>query len=391
VSFQGARPGTGAFVELAERMRARREEIEEAVLARVYAISDPADTPDPSYAAGLRVAVGVALDYGLSVLASGVANPPPVPVHLLGQARLAARCDVGLDTVLRRYFAGYALLGDFLVDEAEAAGLGSNALKPMLRAQASLLDTLVAAATEEFSREQAEQVGGSAQRHFEQVRGLLDGALPDTATLVYDFDASHLGMVASGPGAAEALRERAAALDCSLLLVTCDEETAWAWLGTRRGIDTAHASLLSPAGLPARVALAVGEPARGMAGWRLTHRQARAALPVAQRTAGRTARYAEVALLASALQDDVLTASLRRIYLAPLGEERSGGATARETLRAYFAADCNISSAAAALAVHRDTVANRLRAIEAMIGRPPGEYAADLELALRLDELDGPA
>jgi DNA-binding PucR family transcriptional regulator len=59
----------------------------------------------------------------------------------------------------------------------------------------------------------------------------------------------------------------------------------------------------------------------------------------------------------------------------------------RETLRAYFAAGRNISSAAAALSVHRDTVSNRLRAIEAKIGRPPDACAADLELALRLEEM----
>jgi hypothetical protein len=41
---------------------------------------------------------------------------------LLVQARLAARSDVSLDIVLRRYFAGYSLLGDFLVGEADRLG-----------------------------------------------------------------------------------------------------------------------------------------------------------------------------------------------------------------------------------------------------------------------------
>jgi hypothetical protein len=35
--------------------------------------------------------------------------------------RLAARKGVRLDTVLRRYLAGYTLFGDFLIEETEAA------------------------------------------------------------------------------------------------------------------------------------------------------------------------------------------------------------------------------------------------------------------------------
>jgi DNA-binding PucR family transcriptional regulator len=75
------------------------------------------------------------------------------------------------------------------------------------------------------------------------------------------------------------------------------------------------------------------------------------------------------------------------IYLAPLAAERDGGAVARRTLRAYFAAERNISSTAAALGVDRRTVRNRLRAIEELLGRPLGEAAPDLEVALRLEQL----
>ncbi len=54
---------------------------------------------------------------------------------------------------------------------------------------------------------------------------------------------------------------------------------------------------------------------------------------------------------------------------------------ARETLRAYFAADRNISSTAAALGVDRRTVTNRIRAIEDLFGRPLKDFATDLETA----------
>ena len=57
----------------------------------------------------------------------------------------------------------------------------------------------------------------------------------------------------------------------------------------------------------------------------------------------------------------------------------------RTTLRAYFAAERNVSSTAVVLGVDRRTVTNRLRAIEELFGRPLKDVAAELETALRLD------
>ena len=87
------------------------------------------------------------------------------------------------------------------------------------------------------------------------------------------------------------------------------------------------------------------------------------------------------------LQDDLLATSLRELYLNPLNEERSGGEVARATLRAYFDCDRTISSAAKVLAVDRKTVANRLQAIEHLLGCPLTACSAELETALRLAEL----
>jgi DNA-binding PucR family transcriptional regulator len=59
----------------------------------------------------------------------------------------------------------------------------------------------------------------------------------------------------------------------------------------------------------------------------------------------------------------------------------------RHTLRAYFAAERNVSSAAAALGVTRQTVTNRLRVIEETLDRPLGVWATEIEAALRMEEL----
>jgi sugar diacid utilization regulator len=94
-----------------------------------------------------------------------------------------------------------------------------------------------------------------------------------------------------------------------------------------------------------------------------------------------------VALLASVLNDDALAGSLIEIYLAPLGGSENGGAILRRTLRAYFAAERNASSAASALGVTRHTVQNRLRTIEEKLGQSLRTRQAELEVALRLEEL----
>src|SRR6185295_7386978 len=107
--------------------RARRPDLEQAALARIKAISDPADVADPDYVDGLRAALASALDYGLAAIEHGEDRAPPPPAPLLSQARLAARNGVGLDTVLRRYVAGYTLLGDCLVDEAGGQDPGQGA------------------------------------------------------------------------------------------------------------------------------------------------------------------------------------------------------------------------------------------------------------------------
>lgn len=69
---------------------------------------------------------------------------------------------------------------------------------------------------------------------------------------------------------------------------------------------------------------------------------ARAALLIAERKGQSILRYADVAVLASVLSDDLGTTSLRQLYLEPLEGMRDGGKVARETLRAYFATQRNV-------------------------------------------------
>ena len=377
-----------AGAALAARLRERRTEIEGATLLRVRAVSAMPRAAGPEYAEGLRAAVAAGIAYGIEGIEHGERSFPPPPEALLAQARLAARSGVGLDTVLRRYFAGHTLLEDFMVEEAERLqSFGPSELKRLLRVQAALVDRLLAAVSDAYAAESERRRQGSERRRSELVERLLAGEPLDATELGYDLSAHHLALVASGPGAERALRELAHSLDARLFSVAREGELHWAWLGRREPLDAEDARRLAAQALPPGAALALGEPGEGMAGWRLSHRQARAALAVALRGPEQIVRYADVALLAAVLEDDLLATSLRRLYLEPLEGERDGEAL-RETLRAYFACEHNVSSTAVALGIDRRTVKNRLRATESYVGRPLSECAAELQMALRMRELE---
>jgi DNA-binding MarR family transcriptional regulator len=385
----GGRSPDQARSELNAALRARRPELEQAILARVYGIADPSAVAGREYLDGLRQAVAAGVDLGIAVIESG-RERRQTPPELLVQARLAARHGVSVDTVLRRYYGGNALFTDVLVEEAERAELPRTELKRLLRALAASFEPILAVVSEEYARELEGRLDTSAQRHAEQVERLLAGELIDPSTLNYDFEAHHLALAASGAAASQALRALGEKLDRRLLLVGPErgERAAWAWLGGRRRFDSRELDSLASFSWPEGMAIACGEPAQGLSGWRLSHRQALAALPLAQRRPGSPVPYPDVALVASALQDDLLVTSLRRRYLAPLEAHRDGGLAAKETLRAYFAASGNVSSASAALGVSRTTVRARLDAMEESFGRPLDAASAEIEVALRLDEAE---
>jgi hypothetical protein len=380
------RSTTEAGRALASRLRERRPEIEAAVATRIHSISDPHAIADPAYLKGLDAAVAAAIEYRLDVLESGERRAPAVPSALLAQARLDARDGVALETVLRRYFAGTSLFGDFLVKEAEQVGVPASLLPLLLGAQATICDRLIATASAEHAREVTNRPTSLAERRRECAKALLAGQLVDPADLGYELGGHHLALIGKGEDAPEAIRELAGTLGRRVLVLLEEEDQASAcWLGGERPLAAQVAAEALERIAAGDLLVSVGEPGEGLAGWRLSHRQAKVALAIAERRGTGVVRYADVILVASIARDDLAVASLRQLLLQPLAESRDGGAVARETLRAYFAAERNVSSTAAALGVNRRTVSNRLRAIEDRLGRPLREIATELEIALRID------
>ncbi|MGH2853102.1 MAG: PucR family transcriptional regulator [Solirubrobacteraceae bacterium] len=376
------------------RLRLRRSEIEQAIHARIQdAVPNPVDGEDPEYQAGVLAAIREVLNYSLEGIKRGPEWLGPIPPAAAAQARRAACADVSLGTILRRYVAGHGGLGEFIAEEAECSGLSSHGsvLHHLRRTQEALLEHLTATIEHEYIQEQERVASSPEQRRMETVRKLLSGetvAPAELAELDYEFHTSwHLGVIATGAGAERALRGLEISLGCKLMPVSRGEGTVWAWFGGQRKLAVTDIERLLSANGTVGVSLAIGEPGKGVSGWRDTHQEAQVALLVALRKPQRLTRCADVLLEAAMAQNEALAGLLVKTYISPLTNLRKDGQPARETLRAYFAHDRNVSCTAGALKVVRRTVENRLHEVEQILGRPLHTCLAGLEIALRLEEL----
>jgi len=169
-----------ARARVVARLRAWRLETDAAIFARVRDLAPgAAGLEDAEYMAGLRTAVAAALEYVLEGIERGEnegsppipatpATPPtpaipsspptpPIPAATLAQARRAARAGVSLETVLRRYVAGLAILEGFVVQAAEQEEQdlvpATHVLRDVLAKMAALVDRLITAVSHAYGDE----------------------------------------------------------------------------------------------------------------------------------------------------------------------------------------------------------------------------------------------
>jgi hypothetical protein len=234
---------------------------------------------------------------------------------------------------------------------------------------------------------------GHEQHPAALIHKLLAGLSVDAAeleTLDYGFDAWHVGMIAVGAEGDRVVRDLAARLDRQLLRLPQLDGTVWAWLGGQRRLTSDDIGRCLSDRLSAGPALVIGDPARGLDGWRLTHAEAHAALTVARCEPRSLIRCTDVLLEAAVLADPTLLQVLKSTYLNPLDDLRDGGRAIRATLRAYFDADCSIAKTARCMGIAPATVRYRLHKAAERLGCTVTERHAELAVALRLEALCEP-
>lgn len=289
-----------------------------------------------------------------------------------------------------RYLAGYTVFKGFLRREHNRIKPRPPTLPAEVHGSADILfERLIRAVGDEHEQELQNKGRSTEALQLERINGLLSGSLIEVPELAYPLNATHVGFVGIGAGFVSSVRRIADSLGGAFLMVRPSLHHFWAWIGTRGSISALELRVLLEAAELGTARAAVGDPASGLRGWRLTHQQAVTAFPVAETLDRGFAQYARCALLASALGDELLIHSLLHQYLLPLSAARDGGKALRETLRAYFSVGGNISSAAAQLGVRRHTVANRLHAAEKIFGHPIRDCGPEVELALRIEAISG--
>lgn len=309
--------------------------------------------------------------------------PPSVTVPI----QYMARGGMPLDWVLRSFTVVATTFGEFVAAHPAELARPEEVMRYVANVRSLNDDRMMAAIAAEYE-EETKRLAAAPSRHLrERVTSLLDGGLGDFADLDYRLDGFHVGLIALGAKAELACRRLAETLGCELLMLPRHEETVWAWLGAPRQVSF-HELERAASGGQAPLAIAVGESRLGLEGWRSTHREARESVIVAMLEPARVTRYSDVALLATALTNEVMGRALLDRYLNPLDRQRDG-TSLRGTLKTYLDLDCNAASAAAKLRVDRHTVKRRLRRIEESVGESVPNRRAEFGVALRLEGLTG--
>lgn len=300
-------------------------------------------------------------------------------------AQLAVRTGVSFQASLKSYRIGHAVAWDAWLDSIEEAELGAGPRMPCLRAVSRFVDAYDTRLADLFAaeyRRASNQMRPASQR-VSLVRDVLEGLSEDAEGLDYNLHDQHVALIGSGAESATSMRRLARLLDRRLLLVEVSKHVHWGWLGGAEAMRVGELAELARFQSAPGALLCVGSPGAGPAGFRHSHREAGDAYLVARRRPQPLTLYVDVALEALALRDESAARDFAVCQLRGLdGDDRL-----LETLRQYFTSSQNAAATAAALGIHEQTVTRRLRTVERKLGCQLNARRAELDLALRLDEL----
>lgn len=257
------------------------------------------------------------------------------------------------------------------------------------------LDASVEASVEVFQHEQDRVRQGAAAERLDAVREILDGGTTSARELsarlgghpLSGFNTAvlvHTENIENIPDLAAAATEISRPFGGRPLVANPGGRDLWCWLATRDAPDLdvvkKSAGWLTEHG----VSVAVGTPAEGLDGFRLSHREAQEAQRVAfaMTGAGSVTLYADVAVLALLRSTPDAAARFVARTLGPLADPAETPTRLRETLRALLAAG-SVDAAATQLSVHKNTVRYRVNQAEELLGRRAYDAPTETELALR--------
>ncbi|MBS1675994.1 MAG: helix-turn-helix domain-containing protein [Actinobacteria bacterium] len=384
-----ADPSQERFGVLARRLRLRADLIHAAAVGSLRGRAAGLATPSDGAVGRVEELIRDLLAAQLDLFASA-APPRRLPAERLIAGPLLAE-DGEFELLLFAFRALHLSLWDAWFALVEGApDLDAHERRALLARGSGLFFSyaglLSARAVEVFRRESEARRLAPDHHEVRAVRALLAGDALAAASLRFDFARHHLGLIAwEAEDPLAPLADLARALARPLFTIRppeCPGE-CWAWLSGTRPLSAREEELLAgwrpPAGR-----VAIGLEGFGEAGFRAGHRQAARARRLAA-PGSPLVRYADVAVEALATENEADARAFLAHELGGIDDDSPTSLRLRETLLAWFACEQNAASAAARLGVHQQTVANRLRTAEEILGHVSiGSRRLELELALRL-------
>lgn len=258
------------------------------------------------------------------------------------------------------------------------------------------IDSSVTASVDVYQAEREKLARSAAARRIDVVSDVLAGRLSD----IREASAALGGYAVSGFNTAIVLYTDDPAtvsdLDVVALRLATDlgsrhpltvppgGRELWCWVGTRAAPDLtvvrAHEELLRSR----QITVCVGTPAEGLAGFALSHREARAAHLIATRSTrpNRLTLYPDVEVLSLMSGSEEAAARFTIRTLGALADDTETAGRLRETLSALIEAG-TVEDAAKALVVHKNTVRYRLGQAEEILGYRVTQAPPELGIALR--------
>ncbi len=340
------------------------------------------------------------------------ADAPPAAI---AYARRLAQRGVPVGELLRAYRVGQACFMQWCYRElaAQARDLPTAFAAAMRLTESTFgyIDRVSELVLTAYVRERDEWVRSTVAVRAAQVRSLLAGGPIEVnrvePALGYRLRQHHLGIVAWVEEAARTegtlveLERMAGRLADHLskgaraLFVSRDESSAFIWLplGSEQVLRT-DAFGGTPLAPDASVRLAVGEPAEGPEGFRVTIREALRAHAVALMAgpaAPRVIRFGEVAPVALLAEDIGAARTWVGRALGPLAADDDQTARLRETLHVFLSTGGSYQETAERLSLHKNTVFYRVRKAQEVRGHKVAEDRFVVELALLACHWLGPA
>ncbi len=331
------------------------------------------------------------------------------PTAALEHARRMAQRGVELDVLIRGYRLGHQALLKFILAEVSTAQLdtqlGWKVFDQLADRSFEYNDWISHLVVGTYQAERDRWLANQSPMlalHVGEVLTAGDIDINDATTLIgYPLNRSHVALVVwcnerEAGNELDTMQRFIADLAASFgaerpLFVATDRTTAWAWipLASHAVEDVPHQIRRRVAGCAFAPSLAVGDPRRGLAGFRQSHREAMLARAVVLASASPgdpvTAASDPGLVVAGQFSSDLgFARSWVRDVLGPLASATDGDERMRETLREFLRAGSSPKAAAEHMHLHVNSVKYRVQRAIDRRGRPIDSDRTDVEVALLL-------